>query len=120
MFCFFQREFIYCFFYLVKQKFPRFFDTAADNYGLQFAGYVHPPATGDYAFFIAADDTAALYLSPDANPANKALLATVPAKTPASRDASPITKERETRFIYHLIVPATGSGRSRNLRRRSF
>ncbi len=66
---------------------------AADNYGLQFAGYVHPPATGDYAFFIAADEQAALYLSPDANPTNKTLLANVPAAT-AARTYTTYTNQR--------------------------
>ena len=66
---------------------------AADNYGLQFAGYVYPPATGDYVFFIAADDQAALYLSSDANPANKALLANVPSHT-AARTYTTYTNQR--------------------------
>ena len=90
---------------------------AADNYGLQFAGYVHPPATGDYAFFIAADDTAALYLSPDANPANKALLATVPATT-AARTYTTYTNQRSAYvrleagrayYVEALLKESTGS-----------
>ncbi|MCX6879845.1 MAG: hypothetical protein NTW21_39480 [Verrucomicrobia bacterium] len=76
--------------------FPAAFEAtanAADNYGLQFAGCVHPPATGDYAFFIAADEQAALYLSPDANPAGKALIASVPSAT-AARAYTTLTSQR--------------------------
>jgi Big-like domain-containing protein/Ig-like domain-containing protein len=52
--------------------------THGDNYGAQFVGYVHPPLTGAYRFYIAADDHAALYLSTDDNPANKVLIAREP------------------------------------------
>lgn len=47
----------------------------ADNYGGQIVGYFYPPATGDYTFWLAADDNAVLYLSTDSNPANKKLIA---------------------------------------------
>jgi hypothetical protein len=47
----------------------------ADNYGGQIVGYFHPPATGDYVFYIAADDNAVLYLSPTANAADKKVIA---------------------------------------------
>jgi len=46
-----------------------------DNYGGQIVGYFYPPSTGDYVFYIAADDGAVLYLSTDENPANKKLIA---------------------------------------------
>ena len=47
-----------------------------DNYGTQLRGYLTPPTTGNYVFFIASDDNSSLYLSMDANPANKRLIAT--------------------------------------------
>ena len=47
----------------------------SDLYGSQFRGYVTAPATGNYVFFISADDNAELYLSTDDNPANKRLIA---------------------------------------------
>ncbi len=50
-----------------------------DNYGTQVAGFLHPPATGDYLFYVASDDQALLYLSPDENPASKVTIASVPA-----------------------------------------
>ena len=46
-----------------------------DQCGGQILGYFYPPTTGDYVFFLAADDEAELYLSTDATPANKKLIA---------------------------------------------
>jgi len=48
----------------------------ADSYGEKVFGFLLPPITGDYVFYIAADDQAALYLSSNAMPANKVLVAT--------------------------------------------
>jgi hypothetical protein len=47
----------------------------AENYAQRISGVFIPPTTGDYVFFIAADDDADLFLSTDANPANKKLIA---------------------------------------------
>jgi len=44
-------------------------------------GYVHPPVTGHYVFWIAADNTAQLFLSTDEDPANAVLIAWVQDKT---------------------------------------
>ena len=46
-----------------------------DNYGAQMIGYFYPPVTGDYIFYLAADDGANLYLSTDDTGANKKLIA---------------------------------------------
>lgn len=43
----------------------------ADNYGTRIRGYVIPPQTGNYTFWISSDDTSELWISPDANPASK-------------------------------------------------
>lgn len=48
-----------------------------DNYGTRLRALVIPPASGSYTFWIASDDQSALYLSTDANPANKQLIARV-------------------------------------------
>ena len=47
-------------------------------YGEKVFGFLLPPITGDYVFYIAADDQGALYLSPNASPASKVLIATEP------------------------------------------
>jgi hypothetical protein len=45
------------------------------NFGQRISGYFIPAVTGDYVFFLSSDDHASLYLSTDANPANKRLIA---------------------------------------------
>jgi hypothetical protein len=42
-----------------------------ESYGCRIRGYVHPPATGDYVFWIASDDHGELWLSSDDTPAKK-------------------------------------------------
>ncbi len=56
-----------------------------DNYGQRMHGYVVPPMTGNYTFWIASDDASELWLSTDENPANQRLIANVLAWT-ASRE----------------------------------
>jgi hypothetical protein len=46
-----------------------------DNYGQRFRGYVHPPVTGNYTFWVACDDTSELWLSADETPGRKRLIA---------------------------------------------
>lgn len=43
-----------------------------DSYASRIRGYICVPQTGNYTFWIAADDAAELYISSDDNPANKA------------------------------------------------
>ncbi|HXG49207.1 MAG TPA: PA14 domain-containing protein, partial [Methylomirabilota bacterium] len=53
-----------------------FADAASvDNYGGRLSGWIVPPESGDYEFFIRSDDNSELYLSPDDNPANAVLIA---------------------------------------------
>lgn len=47
------------------------------NYGARIRGYLCPPLTGNYTFWIASDDKSELYLSSDENPANKTKIASV-------------------------------------------
>ena len=51
---------------------------SADNYGAELIGYLVPNVSGAYSFWISADDNANLFLSTDANPANKVLIAREP------------------------------------------
>jgi hypothetical protein len=48
-----------------------------DNYGARIRGYICPPQTGQYAFWIASDDRGELWLSTNDNPANKVRIAAV-------------------------------------------
>jgi len=44
-------------------------------YGSRIRGYICPPQTGSYTFYISGDDNAELWLSTDENPANKKKIA---------------------------------------------
>jgi hypothetical protein len=48
-----------------------------ENYGQRLSGYVIPPETGNYTFWIASDDGGQLSISSDPNPANKKVIASV-------------------------------------------
>jgi uncharacterized delta-60 repeat protein len=54
------------------------FETPTDSgdlYGERLTGFLVPPVTGNYVFYVASDDQGALFLSPDTNPANKVQIA---------------------------------------------
>ncbi len=48
-----------------------------DNYGTRIRGYLIPPSSGVYKFWIASDDSSQLWLSSDENPANAVRIAYV-------------------------------------------
>jgi hypothetical protein len=47
----------------------------SNNYGVRMSGFLHPPASGEWFFYIASDDASQLYISTDENPANAVLVA---------------------------------------------
>ncbi|MEM9821240.1 MAG: GEVED domain-containing protein [Bacteroidota bacterium] len=52
-----------------------------EHYGTRLRGYLCPPVSGDYTFWISSDDKGELWLSSDDNPDNIALVAEVPGWT---------------------------------------
>lgn len=48
---------------------------ARENYGGRLIGWIVPPESGDYEFFLRSDDASQLYLSLDDNPENATLIA---------------------------------------------
>lgn len=50
-----------------------------DNYGTRLRGYIHPKDSGNYTFWISGDDQCELWLSTDADPSHKQLVARVEA-----------------------------------------
>jgi hypothetical protein len=48
-----------------------------DNYGAVIRGFLLPPTTGDYTFWIAADDNAELWMSTTTNPATMTRIASI-------------------------------------------
>jgi hypothetical protein len=49
--------------------------TCNGYYGLRLRGFLLPPITADYRFYLTADDSGALFLSPDQDPSHKRLIA---------------------------------------------
>ncbi len=49
-----------------------------ENFGARLSAILQPPASGDYVFFLAADNSAELRLSPDEDPANAVVIAREP------------------------------------------
>ena len=66
---------------------------AADNYGSRVRGYVHPPISGAYTFWIASDDASDLLLSTNDSPANATRIAFVSEWTD-SRQWTKFTSQR--------------------------
>lgn len=56
------------------------------NYGARLRGYLCPPQTGAYTFWVTGNDAAELALSPDADPSRKVRLATSSGWTSSAHD----------------------------------
>jgi glucose/arabinose dehydrogenase len=54
---------------------------AGENFGARIRGYITPPTTGNYTFWIAGDDQAELWLSTDSTTAHKRKIASATAYT---------------------------------------
>ena len=64
-------------------EFPEYPGNAwADNYGTRLHGWLRPPTTGDYRFWIATDDGGDLLLSPNEDPADANRIAQTTAWAP--------------------------------------
>ena len=52
-------------------------DGGEDYWGCRSRGYLYPPQTGDYTFWVASDDYSIVWLSTDEDPANKVQICSV-------------------------------------------
>jgi hypothetical protein len=48
-----------------------------NRFGVRFCGYVHPPVTGDYEFWLTGATDATLFMSPDENPSHEVPIARI-------------------------------------------
>jgi len=88
----------------------------ATNFGARYRGFLIPPITGSYKFWIASEDVSRLMISPDSNPAHLAAIAAVTGRTPYSK--WPHTHEAESvpvnlaagRRYYLEVLQAQASG----------
>jgi hypothetical protein len=88
-----------------------------ENFGVRVRGYVVPPISGAYQFWISGDDRAQLFLSPDADPARRVRIAEVPDwvdpgvydKYQAQRSA-PVVLERGRAYYIEALQKQGGGG----------
>jgi hypothetical protein len=72
----------------------------ADHYGARLRGYLQPDRTGDYTFWIAADDEGELWLSESADPSRKKRICRTEVFTlPQQWDLNPSQKSAPVRLI---------------------
>ena len=87
-----------------------------DNYGTRMHGYISPPLSGNYTFWIATDDNGSLYLSTDEDPAHIHLIASVSSWTSSRQwDAYPEQKSvpialESGKNYYILALQKEGGG----------
>lgn len=88
-----------------------------DAYGTRWRGYLHPPRTGSYTFWIASDDQSELSLSPDPTPAGKRRIARVTRWT-AQREWTKFTDQESDlveleagrRYYFEILHKEGGGG----------
>ena len=87
------------------------------NYGVRVRGYLHPPASGDYLFWIASDDASELWLSDDQSPANKKRICFVDSWVPPrewawqpSQQSQPIRLETGHRYYIEALHKQADAG----------
>jgi len=81
-----------------------------DNYGTRMYGWLTPPSTGDYTFWIASDDASELWLSTDADPANVKMIAGVGTYTgvrewtkEAAQKSAPVTLQAGQKYYIEAL-----------------
>jgi glucose/arabinose dehydrogenase len=90
---------------------------SGDNYGERVRGFICPPATGNYTFWISSDDNSELYLSTDASPLNKQRIAYVVGYTQSqeytkypSQKSQPILLQANKKYYIEALHKEGASG----------
>lgn len=89
----------------------------ADSYGTRIRGWLNPPTTGAYTFWIATDDNGEFWLSTDDQPANRTRIAHVPGwaasqqwdKFPEQQSV-PITLQAGSSYYFEALQKEGGGG----------
>ncbi|MBQ46510.1 MAG: hypothetical protein CMP10_03290 [Zetaproteobacteria bacterium] len=87
-----------------------------ENYGWNMMGYISPPETGNYTFYIATDDYSELWLSSDDNPTNVKKVAQMVGwmrprafqKSPHQSVSKPIRLEAGQYYYIELVTKEVG------------
>ena len=89
----------------------------AEDYGQKVSGFVLPPLTGDYVFWIASDDGGALFLSTDETPSKTREIAAVPGWTSSrqwtkydQQKSEPIRLVQGRRYYVEALMKERGGG----------
>jgi hypothetical protein len=90
-----------------------------DNYGTRARGYVYPPASGDYSFWVSGDDYCELWMSTNDDPANISMIAEVPGWTEAyewgkypEQKSAPISLVAGQKYYIEALAKEAGGGDS--------
>ncbi|MFZ2146404.1 MAG: LamG-like jellyroll fold domain-containing protein [Sedimentisphaerales bacterium] len=94
-----------------------------DNYGARVRGYLYPPETGDYNFWIASDDASEFLLSTDDDPANVIRIAWIDgwcdpydwdntggSDNPDQASAAPVTLQAGQKYYVEGVLKEGGGG----------
>ena len=88
----------------------------SNDYGARIRGYLYPPATGSYTFWIAGDDNCELWLSTDGTTSNANLIANVSGWTNSriwdkypGQESSPVTLTAGRKY-YIEVLQKEGTG----------
>ncbi|MCL4179350.1 MAG: putative Ig domain-containing protein [Verrucomicrobia bacterium] len=108
------------------RDYPRFVLNLEDHFGIQFRGYVVPPVTGQYTFYLASQGPGALLLGTDDRPASKRPIASDSAGspprqwidtagqawrgTPPSNVSAPIPLEAGRRYYLEALMKTSTGG----------
>lgn len=93
-------------------------DDGADMFGERIRGYLVPPLTGDYIFWLCSDDQAELWLSSSEDPERAAVIARVDGWTPPGQwEQFPDQKSRRIpleagRLYYFEVLHKEGDGQA--------
>ncbi|MCF7972982.1 MAG: lamin tail domain-containing protein [Phycisphaerae bacterium] len=89
----------------------------ADQYGTRVTGYLYPPTSTTYTFWIASDDASQLWLSTDESPGHKTLIARVDGWTGsrqwdqyASQKSTPIALKAGQKYYVEALQKEGGGG----------
>jgi hypothetical protein len=91
--------------------------SVSDYYTHRVRGYLHPPATGNYEFWLATDDDGELWLSTTDQPANKVRIAFIQANWASAREWNKFTTQHSVSIplvagqrYYIEAIQSEGSG----------
>ena len=88
-----------------------------DNYGLQAVGFIYPPQTANYTFYVAADNNSQVWLSTDSSPSNVVQIAKETGWQPVrgyqasgEQVSAPIALEAGKPYYINVLMKEKGGG----------